>query len=507
MDMKILKTLILAGIFIAIAGVLTVVYPDIRNNLYFMENGYIKYSPGNLSKAPGVENLPPAKGVPILMYHGITKKPDAENTDLPHFIKQMEMLKKEGYATISLKNLDDFMHGNFILPPKPIIITFDDGRKDSFYPADDIFKKLGFKAAIFIASAKQENKDRFFLSWDELEMMKESGRWEIEAHGKNSHDKIRMNVGGDEGRYLTSFIYFPDRGLESQAEFQKRVEADYSENVDDLKKNLNIIPKYYAIPLNDYGQIPQSNNKDSIYFNREMTKKYFKMAFIETIVWDGNVLPKEDVYNYKNDDPYQLRRIEVKNMEDSELIKILTLNQLSLPKLSWEKGKNYDALMEEVSRKFGKSSIDGEGLHITTDSDFPSAMISFGDSHWFDYTLEADVRRVRGRSISIAGYIKDNSNYVLTGITDNGIFLREFIDGKETDLAPSIILQEGKDASNNFKLIFNQQEVSVYLNNKLMYDRIKISSDRGNFGFKAWDDKNGGEALVSSLNIFPSDKK
>ena len=116
-----------------------------------IESLSVKYYHYSLKKdvvAKDVSSLPDATAVPVLMYHGVVLKKDSANTTLKNFRKQMEALKKEGFETISVEEFDLFRQGKFVLPKKPIIITFDDGRKDSFYTTDDIFAKLGFKATL-----------------------------------------------------------------------------------------------------------------------------------------------------------------------------------------------------------------------------------------------------------------------------------------------------------------------------------------------------------------------
>ena len=196
--------IIFLTLFLIILGLLLwVSYPITRYFYSFEQREYYEYGPDTKVKIKiDTSNMPSANAVPILMYHGVTNKLDDENTQIDNFIKQMEMIKSQGYQTISVAELDSFFQGKFTLPPKPIIITFDDGRKDSYYPTDEILKKLEFKATIFLATGKQAKNDKFYLNWEDLAKMKDSGRWEIEAHGRNSHDKIVINEKADMGRFL-----------------------------------------------------------------------------------------------------------------------------------------------------------------------------------------------------------------------------------------------------------------------------------------------------------------
>lgn len=72
-------------------------------------------------------------GVPILIYHhfveNIQKSYFRNNisvVDIVDFEKQMIFLKNEGYTTISLKDLDQWMQKKQALPAKAVALTFDD---------------------------------------------------------------------------------------------------------------------------------------------------------------------------------------------------------------------------------------------------------------------------------------------------------------------------------------------------------------------------------------------
>ena len=72
--------------------------------------------------------------VPILMYHQVTPRPDPafhKYAITPEaFREQMEWLKSAGYAALSLEALYENRVGQAPLPPRPIVITFDDGFQD-----------------------------------------------------------------------------------------------------------------------------------------------------------------------------------------------------------------------------------------------------------------------------------------------------------------------------------------------------------------------------------------
>jgi len=99
--------------------------------------------------------------VPVLLYHHFIPKAGVEkqgaiNCDPVYacydtaFDEQMAYLQKEGYAAISLDHFIAFQDGKKPLPPKPVILTFDDGFMSNYLYAFPILKKYGMTATIFV---------------------------------------------------------------------------------------------------------------------------------------------------------------------------------------------------------------------------------------------------------------------------------------------------------------------------------------------------------------------
>src|SRR5688572_19967034 len=78
------------------------------------------------------------KGIPVLLYHGIVRKPDRFNMTMEVFKDQMFALKRAGYRTVTLHDFQSFMRGEMELPAKSFLLTFDDGRADSYEGAEPI---------------------------------------------------------------------------------------------------------------------------------------------------------------------------------------------------------------------------------------------------------------------------------------------------------------------------------------------------------------------------------
>lgn len=501
------KLFVILLVFLAVGVFTAWGYPHAKKSLTQYSIKYYKYRPSSqvVSKLD-LSGSEAARAVPILVYHGVLRNEDQSNTTIKRFIEQLEMLKREGYTTISIRDFDAFRQGKFTLPPKPIILTFDDGRKDSFYTTDDVLKKLDMKATIFVATGRVTEGDSFFLSWKDLRRMRDSGRWEIEAHGRNSHDRVYLDKDRKEwGWFLTSRIYLPGKGrLETVEEFETRVENDYLNNLRDLRENLGIEPRYIAIPLNDYGATPVSNYPEARAYNDSVIKKYFRLAFVQANDSFDILDIAQPVYNYRNDDPYTLRRIEVKNMEPETLKNILENEFPSDPELKLS-NNDPEFFRQNAYLAYGNIAVDGSGLRLSTSHKNESARVSFGDSRWHDYKVRAVIKRLQGRSVVLLAYVKNKENYVSFGITDKGVFLREMVDGVERDLASSYLYEGPRQLSDTHELTveIKDRNLTAYMDGVLAYENIPLQVEEGAVGFKVWSSSEIASGLLSVLEIQP----
>ncbi|MDQ0285139.1 peptidoglycan/xylan/chitin deacetylase (PgdA/CDA1 family) [Desulfofundulus luciae] len=102
---------------------------------------------------------PPERGemeIPILMYHKVNPDPRTGGLGLrvppQKFARQMEYLAGHGFHTVSLTDVVDHFQKSKPLPPRPVVITFDDGYLDNYTYAFPILKKYGFTATVFVVA-------------------------------------------------------------------------------------------------------------------------------------------------------------------------------------------------------------------------------------------------------------------------------------------------------------------------------------------------------------------
>jgi peptidoglycan/xylan/chitin deacetylase (PgdA/CDA1 family) len=112
------------------------------------------------------------RNVPILMYHRINvPAPGAPESTRRLtvnpivFARQMTWLKGHGYHTITQRQLFDALMCGRPLPAKPIMLTFDDGYRDTFFKASPVLLQRGMKATAYVITGRISKGDPSFLSW------------------------------------------------------------------------------------------------------------------------------------------------------------------------------------------------------------------------------------------------------------------------------------------------------------------------------------------------------
>ena len=141
---------------------------------------------------------PPVTGmiqIPILMYH----KPPAD------FDTQMAILKSKGYNTVHMADVANAFAGKASLPPKPAVITFDDGFADQ-EATMAVLQKYNFKATLYLIVGGQishycigllrvdgETCGDAYLKPNNVRQMLGSGLIEIGAHTLDHPNLAAMN--------------------------------------------------------------------------------------------------------------------------------------------------------------------------------------------------------------------------------------------------------------------------------------------------------------------------
>ena len=149
---------------------------------------------GNVPPAPSpttewTYNPPGEVIAPILIYHHIADKTPANRYFVSPkvFETQIRYLQRWGYTSIPLSLLVKALTAGAELPPRPVVITFDDGYRDVYTYAFPILRRYGFSGVVYIiAGGIGVGK---YMNAGELRELAAAG-WEIGSHSW-THAKLR----------------------------------------------------------------------------------------------------------------------------------------------------------------------------------------------------------------------------------------------------------------------------------------------------------------------------
>lgn len=213
--------------------------------------------PSKIKKADAATILA-RKQVPILCYHQVrdwksTDSQGAKDYIIPvaTFKAHIKMLSDSGYNTILPDQLYAYLNEGKPLPPKPIMLTFDDTDMDQFTIAAPELKKYGYKAVYFImaVSIGRNGKER-------------RDKGQVEYMGAEEIKKL-----SDAGNVIGSHTY-------DHKNFKKYTGDDWKIQLDKPTKRLEEITgkkiDYFAYPFGLW-------NREGL---PELKKRGFKAAFI-----------------------------------------------------------------------------------------------------------------------------------------------------------------------------------------------------------------------------------
>ncbi len=132
---------------------------------------------------------------PILLYHRIdTPKQENRYYVTPQdFESHMQMLHDWGYTTIPLSLLVQAITQGAPLPPRPVVLTFDDGDISVYTHAWPIMQKFGFIGVVYIVGNRLQADG--YMNAEQIRILAEAG-WEVGSHSMSHADLTKAHGKG-----------------------------------------------------------------------------------------------------------------------------------------------------------------------------------------------------------------------------------------------------------------------------------------------------------------------
>ncbi|WP_175797013.1 poly-beta-1,6-N-acetyl-D-glucosamine N-deacetylase PgaB [Burkholderia ambifaria] len=172
-------------------------------------------------------------------------------------------LQTNNYHTITVKQIEESRHGGKPLPPRSVLLTFDDGFRSHYTKVLPLLERFKYPAVMGIVTAwidtppdtpirisdKVQLPRDYFLSWDEVKKLGQSHLVELGCHTHNLHHGAIANPQGNELPATTSHLYLQNENrYETDAEFEARVHNDLQTCVRQIREHTGIVARSMVWP-------------------------------------------------------------------------------------------------------------------------------------------------------------------------------------------------------------------------------------------------------------------
>ena len=260
----------------------------------------------------------------VLTYHEIAEASASPFTVTPvAFAEQMAALKLLDVHTLTAAEYAGFVQGKPV-PPRSVMITFDDGARGVWRYADSILAQHQFRAVAFVITGYIGTRGASYMTWNEIDKLAASGRWDIESHTAIGHARVPINGQGDDGSFLSSLSWLPEANrLETIGEYQSRVAADLDRSMSDLKAHGYGKARLFASPFSDFGARTNDPAIATTLYN--LTHSRFSAVF------------NDDSFPRTLNGPFQFNRLTLESKHTtvdllSNITKVVELNKANPPK-------------------------------------------------------------------------------------------------------------------------------------------------------------------------------
>lgn len=393
------------------------------------------YQPYDSALATGRDN-----GFITVSYFGTAIQGNETLISNQRLEEHLRALKDSGYVTITQQDILDYYETGKKLPERALFLLFEDGRRDTAIFAEKILERMNQKATVLTYADKFGNKDDKFLSPKELLALEKDSYWELGTNGYRlayinvfdrydnyfgqlnsiEFNRISPYVDRNYNHYLMDYIRDEHEiPLESHAQMEARIQADYAYMQDIYRQKLGKVPQLYILMHANTGMFA-SNDKVSAVNEQEIYNA-FRMNFNR----EGFSLNTADI------SPYDLTRMQPQSYWSANHLLMRVWDDTGLPQ-AFRAGEPEIASQWEVLE--GAAECRADGLTLTT---LPNArgLMRLKGSNAGELNLTVRLKGNKLGSQSI--YLRaddDLSAYAVVRLENNTLLVGEAAGNEETGL-------------------------------------------------------------------------
>lgn len=223
---------------------------------------------------PARAPLPP---LIVLNYHDVRDdlrdagRRDSTAISTDHLIAHFDWLRANGFRMVSLDEVIAARRGQRALPPKAVLLTFDDGLVSFYTRVFPLLRAYGYPALFAVENSWMDlpagkrfdyNGDNCgrecFVDWAQLREMRDSGLVEIASHTDDLHQGVLANPQGNQMPAAISLVYDPKSGYETVSAYRARIHADLARSADEIARHTGQRPRAIVWPYGAYNRIAQA---------------------------------------------------------------------------------------------------------------------------------------------------------------------------------------------------------------------------------------------------------
>ncbi len=217
----------------------------------------------------------PLPGLTVLNYHDVVDDlRDAGSSDstaitTDHLVAHFDWLLANGFHVVGFDDVVAAIEGRRALPPKAVLLTFDDGLESEYTRVWPLLRAYNYPALMalvgswmdmpagttFDYNGKRCSRD-CFVNWAQVREMQASGLVEIASHTWSLHNGIVANPQGNLMPAAVSLTYHAAHGTyEDAAAFRARLRADLKRSAEEIESQTGRKPRAVVWPYGAYNRV------------------------------------------------------------------------------------------------------------------------------------------------------------------------------------------------------------------------------------------------------------
>ncbi len=219
--------------------------------------------------------MPASAELLVLSYHeashavGRDKGLKAMVLETTELAAQFSWLKEHGYVSVDIDDLLAAQSGERPLPEKAVLLSFDDGYRGMYEQVFPLLRAFDYRAVLAVVGSWLEtpadkavmygtepvSRD-YFLSWQQIREMVNSGYVEVASHSYDLHHGVLANPQGNTQPAAVTATYDAATGrYESDRQYRQRIRRDLQRNSDLIARRTGQRPRVMVWPYGAYNHV------------------------------------------------------------------------------------------------------------------------------------------------------------------------------------------------------------------------------------------------------------